>query len=281
MTARRNSEQRHIPTLTPAIALKRMRVLLEQINSLQGLTEKNTPEFDTWEQNVKLVLTDFYGAPSPFSDAFESIWFTPGSYYPRQPLSDFVNARRRGLSEAEGFLRSRIGDIEETLAETPQVPLPVVSIEAQVTAANSSIFVVHGHDTGTKEMVARFLGKLGLKPIILHEQADMGRTLIEKFEHHSAEASCAVVLLTPDDIGSARDGAKEEQRARQNVVLELGFFVGKLGRNRTFALTTPGVVLPSDLQGLIYSDLGVSDWTIKLARELKAAGVEFDTSKLL
>jgi Predicted nucleotide-binding protein containing TIR-like domain len=247
MTTRRNNEQRHVPTLGPAIALKRMRLLLEQISGLQGLSEKNTPEFDTWEQNVKLVLADFYGVPSPFSTAFDKIWFTPGSYYHGQPISDFVKARRRGLSEAEGFLRSRIGDIEETLAETPQLQLPVASIRAQATGANSSIFVVHGHDTGTKEMVARFLGKLGLKPIILHEQADMGRTLIEKFEHHSAEASCAVVLLTPDDTCSAKDTAKEEQRARQNVVLELGFFVGKLGRNRTFALTIPGVVLPSDL----------------------------------
>jgi predicted nucleotide-binding protein len=250
-----------------------LRSLREQIEALRRLPGKNTPEFDTWEQNVKLVLADYYGFPSPAASAFDRIWFSPGAYYPGQPVAEFVEARERGLQEASGFIGSRIEEISDMLPGQPAILVPAVP------SSSKSIFVVHGHDSGTKETVARFLTKIDLEPIILHEQADMGRTLIEKFEHHSSGASCAVILLTPDD--ECISSNKPEKRARQNVVFELGFFVGKLGRNRTFALKKSGVVLPSDMQGLIYIDLDSPDWMTKLAREFRAAGIPFDVAKVL
>ena len=106
-------------------------------------------------------------------------------------------------------------------------------------ATNRKVFVVHGHDTGAREAVARFLERAGFEPIILHEQPNQGRTIIEKFEEHAA-VNFAVVLLTPDDVGGPEGGAMQP-RARQNVVLELGFFIGKLGRGRVCALRTANV----------------------------------------
>ncbi len=110
--------------------------------------------------------------------------------------------------------------------------------EAKLTAKLSSrrVFVVHGHDDGLKETVARFLTKLDLEPVILHEQPNRGRTIIEKFEEHS-DVAFAVVLFTPDDVGYPSGKVDESKpRARQNVVLELGFFMAALGREKVCVL---------------------------------------------
>ena len=143
------------------------------------------------------------------------------------------------------------------------------------------VFVVHGHDQEVKETVARFLKNLGLEPIILHEQANKGRTIIEKFEAHS-NVAFAVVLLTPDDMGrGALKRASLKPRARQNVILELGFFFGKLGRARVCALHKGNVEIPSDADGVIYVPYDSQGaWKIALAREIRESGVAVDMSKI-
>jgi predicted nucleotide-binding protein len=143
------------------------------------------------------------------------------------------------------------------------------------------VFVVHRHDNEAKEKVARFLERLKLEPIVLHEQANEGRTVIEKFEVY-ADVGFAVVLLTPDDVGAlAAERADLKSRARQNVVLELGYFLGKLKRNRVCALYKEGVEIPSDYQGVLYVQLdSAGGWTLKLAQELAAAGIPIDLEAL-
>jgi len=135
------------------------------------------------------------------------------------------------------------------------------------------VFVVHGHDEAAKEATARFLEKVDLEPIILHEQGSGGRTIIEKFEKYSGDVGFAVILLTPDDLGAARkEPEKKRPRARQNVVLEMGYFMGRLRRNRVCALHKGGVELPSDIQGVIYVEMDEKGaWRTKLAQELVQA----------
>lgn len=137
------------------------------------------------------------------------------------------------------------------------------------------VFLVHGRDGGTKEMVARFVERLGLEPIILHEQANEGRTVIEKFEAH-ADVPFAVVLMTADDTGGlAGDSREFRPRARQNVILELGCFTGKLGRSRVAALFSAGLEVPSDLHGVLFIELDEGGaWRMKLAQELVTAGLK-------
>jgi predicted nucleotide-binding protein len=149
-------------------------------------------------------------------------------------------------------------------------------------AAGTQIFIVHGHDGEAKQTAARFLATLlGQQPVILHEQPDRGRTIIEKFEYYAAQASCAVVLLTADDTGGPVAG-NQQPRARQNVVLELGFFLGKLGRDRVIILYEPGVELPSDIHGVLYTELDrTGAWRNAVARELQGIGLEVDTQALL
>jgi predicted nucleotide-binding protein len=117
------------------------------------------------------------------------------------------------------------------------------------------------------------------EPIILGEQASGSRTVIEKFEAYGNMTSFAIVLLTPDDFGGA-NGQPSNARARQNVILELGYFIGKLGRNRVVALTKIGVELPSDLAGLIHLSLDRGGWEQDLAREMRHAGLSVDLNRL-
>lgn len=144
------------------------------------------------------------------------------------------------------------------------------------------IFIVHGHDDGAKEAVARFISKLDLEPVVLHEQPNRGRTIIEKFEHHS-DVAFAVVLFTPDDVGHLAGQAGEAKpRARQNVVLELGFFMSALSRERLCVLYKAGVELPSDYAGILYHQMDDSGaWRFHLAQEIKAAGIDVDLNKVI
>ena len=135
------------------------------------------------------------------------------------------------------------------------------------------VFLVHGHDGEVKQTVARFLEKNGLNVIILDEIAGQGRTIIEKFEQHSS-VGYAVVLMTPDDATERSEGGASQRRARQNVVFELGFFVGTLKRGRVCVIARGNVEKPSNYWGVEYipwDDAG--GWKLKLLEEMKAANV--------
>lgn len=148
---------------------------------------------------------------------------------------------------------------------------------------SNSVFLVHGHDDGAKHGVARFLERLGIEPVILQEQINKGMTVIEKFEEFAARAGFAVVLMTPDDVGYPVGKEEEKKRRpRQNVVLELGYFAAKLGRDKTFVLLQGEVEMPSDVLGLVYESMDASEgWKIQLARELQGAGFKVDMNRAL
>ncbi|NJN06243.1 MAG: nucleotide-binding protein [Rhodobacteraceae bacterium] len=145
------------------------------------------------------------------------------------------------------------------------------------------IFLVHGHDEAAIQGVARFLERLDQSLIVLRDQPNSGRTIIEKFEHYS-DVGFAVVLLTADDRGGLKTALDDGllPRARQNVILELGFFLGKLGRARVCVLYVEGVEVPSDYSGVLFVKLDTGGgWRLELAKELKAAGLPVDMNKAL
>jgi len=148
--------------------------------------------------------------------------------------------------------------------------------------APSTVFLVHGHNEAMREMSARLLEKLGLKVIILNEQTSGSDTIIEKLERY-ADVHFAVVLMTADDVGGRKNPAAQatQDRARQNVVLELGYFMGKIGRKRVCVLYEKGVELPSDYYGVVYIEIDNGGaWRYSLAKELKSADLEVDLNKL-
>ena len=138
-------------------------------------------------------------------------------------------------------------------------------------ADTKRVFLVHGHDETARERVARFLEKVGLEVVILHEQPNAGKTLIEKLEDNT-DVGYAVVLLTADDEGRARGEEVFRPRARQNVVFEAGYLMGHLGRDRVTLLHSPDVELPSDMHGLVYIRMDKEGaWEATLFRELEKA----------
>src|ERR1051325_1192478 len=133
--------------------------------------------------------------------------------------------------------------------------------------ATDEVFVVHGHDD-IRHRVANFINELGLRAVMLDARPNRGRTIIEKLEDH-ANTSFAVVLLTADDEGRKRNTGDYQPRARQNVILELGYFLARLGRHRVCALHSPGVELPSDIHGVLYVELDPAGaWRYPLYSEM-------------
>jgi predicted nucleotide-binding protein len=184
------------------------------------------------------------------------------------------------------YFRPFVAFVFRRLATTETQTEPSKSSRRSQTSTSSAVngkgvFIVHGRDDGPKETVARFLERLGLKATILHEEINRGRTIIEKFEDH-ADVQFAIVILTPDDLGrfAAEADAVLEPRARQNVVFEMGYFIGRIGRHCVFPLKVGAVQIPSDYSGVAYTDMDTAGaWRVQLVRELKAAHFEIDANK--
>ncbi|MBF8733124.1 nucleotide-binding protein [Pseudomonas guariconensis] len=187
---------------------------------------------------------------------------------------DYIARIQRNVERAIALLHQGQRSLREDLADYVNRE-GTVSMTRQdaVEPMSRRVFVVHGHDDGSREMVARFLERLGFEAIILHEQANGGRTVIEKVEAHG-DVSFAVVLLTPDDEGCVKGGTLLP-RARQNVILELGYFIGRLGRGKVCALKRGQIEIPSDYAGVVYESLD-GHWKQALGRELETAGHAID-----
>jgi len=144
--------------------------------------------------------------------------------------------------------------------------------------ATRKVFIVHGHDENAKLQLENLLTRFNLEPVVLHRRPDKGRTIIEKFEAESKDIGYAFVLLTPDDDCLSFDEEigkrKKVKRPRQNVILELGFFIGSLGRERVCAIYKKGVDIPSDIAGVLYKqfDKSVQELYGEIRKELTTAG---------
>jgi predicted nucleotide-binding protein len=234
--------------------------------------------FSSWELLTKNFLSKAFGNLSPNVSAVVDI----GKYgsFPMNAGPDWwENHNATSLQTKISRLRGLVELLETELllsGETPSPPETIVEPSRRV-------FLVHGHHDGLLHEVARYLEKLKLQPIVLREQPSSGRTIIEKFVDFT-DVGFAVVLLTPDDRGGIIKATIEEQRprARQNVILELGYFLGKLSRSRVTALHMGDVEIPSDYSGVAFvrvDDHGA--WRLELARELRAAGLDVDMNLAL
>lgn len=231
--------------------------LEKRVNStLQEVLGHNTVEYHEYSiGSLDTLPLIFGGGSEPIQEV-------------RAGYREGIERERLKLGALRDVLRERIDDSEDLTAQE----IPTTSREN-----TRRVFVVHGHDNGLKETVARYISLLNLTPVVLHEQPNQGRTVIEKFERH-ADVDFAIVLFTPDDVGYPINKAEQARpRARQNVVLELGFFMGVLGRQRVCVLHTGEIELPSDYAGVLYLPLDVGGaWRFLLAKEMKASGMHVD-----
>ncbi len=251
-----------------------LRILTAQIALIPSLTTKvrDSGEFTKWRRDTRVAIQNVFDNDIGHVQEFEAIEYGPRVFFTRATAERALDQGfREGLDNAASILKSMVDEVEQYWVE-PTVPF---------IRWGEDVFVVHGHDDAAKEMVSRFIERLDLKAIILHEQPNAGRTLIEKFLAHS-NVGFAVVLLTPDDVGEQKDKAAElKPRARQNVIFELGYFIGKLGRERVCPLYVEGVEIPSDYP-VVYVPLDTAGgWRLELAKELKAAGLPIDMNKVI
>jgi predicted nucleotide-binding protein len=260
--------------------VSRLEKLLKQLPEvIEGNSKVN------WSGEVKIVLAEYYGTSSVQYKTFNSIRYAPSMFVAGAPGNDYLfgKSRKDGLAQAQEFLNLRLDELRDEIGQETimsESELKEMSSNKSSQSNNRNIFVVHGHNEALKEKVARFLTKLDFAPIILHEQANSGRTVIEKFESNSKDVCAAVILLTNDDQGFSNINPDEvKSRARQNVIFEWGYFIGKFGRGRAIALYEEGVELPSDLSGVIYISLSGS-WKNEVVKELKSSGLEIDANKL-
>ena len=253
-----------------AKAIERLKKALDAISDLRTL-QSGSPEFMKWRESTLGAISRTFGDNSDHIKGFKSINFSP-------PKPFYPAAYAHGLNSASAKIESMIEAIKEDWENDNETQIPS-SAQGNERPRTNEVFVIHGRDEGARELVARFLEKRGLKPVILHEQPNEGRTIIEKIEAHT-QVSFAVVLLTPDDVGSLKEEKHDlTPRARQNVIFEFGYFIGKLGRERVCALVKGDVEKPSDFDGVLYIPLDESGgWNNKLIRELKTAGIQVDAN---
>ena len=195
-----------------------------------------------------------------------SDWFSDVESWARQNnVNDVLDAAKSGLFF--GNIQSRVIEFRRKALSG----LKTIGKERDFVGNRVKVFIVHGHDNELKEAVARFLEKQGLDAIILHEQANGGRTIIEKLEQITADVRFAVLLYTADD-----EGENGQKRARQNVVFEHGYFTAKLGRQNVCVIMDENIEKPSDNQGIVY--IPRADWRNDLLRELRDAGISVDAN---
>lgn len=275
--------------LSPATIERGIVRLDERIAELEAfdartLRNGDSPQLTQLVTAIKDTLDRCFGENTSvyqrFVGASELHWF-PGFFSIDGSSIDYVGPTQNNIANAIVLLKEAQRTLREDLADHEHAAMPKnpVVVDNVQRALARKVFVVHGHDEGARETVARFLMQLGFDPIILHEQANRGGTVIEKIEAHG-EVGFAVVLLTPDDEGCA-EGGTPEPRARQNVLLELGYFLGRLGRAKVCALKRGTVEIPSDFAGVVWESMDGNGWKQALGRELEAAGHEIDWNKVM
>lgn len=266
-----------IQKLTERIKLGEDILKFQVIN--QADFDTNRDNFTHWnDYNSEYLKQSFNNEYNEYRDRYDKcamlIGLGQNRTGPQGKLMNFkesVEAKITNLKKLLGKADLLKSSIEETSTKEMK----------DTTEKTNKIFIVHGHDDHTKIDVARTIEKLGLQPIILSEQPNQGQTVIEKFELHS-EVGFAVILLTADDLGRVKTSEEDKYRSRQNVILEMGYFIGKLGRGNVFPMYEDGVELPSDLHGILYNAIDEGKtWKFKLVKELTAAGYHVDANKIL
>lgn len=273
----------------------KLEIIYKEIDRLIEMNATTaTQEFQDWKLKAARFLSHYFGMQSIEMEQFRKTQFHPIFDYDDE--SKCIECCKKGLEATKRVFETYLDDIstdmldkaeksmQQKLKEMRQwqhedMLLANISQRTSMTRTKEykKVFIVHGHDNALKQEVARMVEKQGLEAIILSEQANRGKTIIEKFEEHS-DVGAAICLFTGDDYGKAKDATSENLRARQNVVFEAGFFMGKLGRENVILIADSNIEVPSDLQGVVYTSKTM--WQTDVLRELKAIGYNVDFNKL-
>src|ERR1700693_1036524 len=266
------------PEVDPTTGIRLLETQIQKARELLAVRPLSDDKYSQWENLTRNYLEKAFGRNSPNVSTVTEV----GAWaYPRGG-DEIAWEKHRAeklttqVTHLEGLVE--LLQTEAQLRQASAIASPAVLAPAP---HGHRVFLVHGHAEAALHEVARFLERVDQEIIVLREQPNRGRTIIEKFEEFG-NVGFAVVLLTADDRGGPADAPYENQqlRPRQNVVLELGYFLGRRGRSRVCAVYEEGVEIPSDYSGVLYVRLDSGGaWRLQLARELKAAGFPIDMNK--
>jgi predicted nucleotide-binding protein len=251
-------------------------LLVKPLNNDNELANQSQ-EYSKWnDYNFELLRQLFNRTDNEYAHSYNMAGqfsgFMISSYDERRnPLEDYAELKQKISGKIDNL--EKLFEKATLLKSTVFTKIPAVSTIPKTDF--NSVFIVHGHDDLAKTEVARFLEKLKLNAIILHEQASSGSTIIEKIEKHT-NVGFGIVLYTPCDVG-AKSGNENnlKSRARQNVVFEHGFLIGKIGRKKVCALVKGDLEIPKDISDVVYVKMDNS-WKLQVAKELRESGYEID-----
>lgn len=265
-----------------------LELLKELLTQAEDLPLKDTIKLDALKRRTTLLIKKIFGETSDYISSIKLISFRPHMVIstlngPTDP-GPYNRAWEKGKEKYINFVKSMIDDVLLSI-ELEESNKDQTIVTKDLPKKNGDIFIVHGHNEEMKQAVARVIEKLQFKPIILHEQANKGRTIIQKFIDHS-NVGFAIVLMSADDYGYSKDEQADSARprARQNVILELGFFLGKLGAERVVAIfeETDNFETPTDYDGVIFVPYDKDGhWRFKVIRELKELGYNVDANSII
>ena len=241
---------------------------------------KNKEGFNSWsDYNSEFLKQAFNKEYNEYKKSYDDAGTFSISLIGRNPTPS------QELQKFKSRIETKLNNLKKLRAKTDLLKTSFVdntSLKSEIVQLDKSqVFIVHGHDEAAKTKTARFIEKLGLTPIILHEQASGSKTVIEKIEAYS-NVGFGIVLYTPCDIGAKNEeNPNLKNRARQNVVFEHGFLIGKIGRGNVCALVKDDIETPNDISGVVYVKMDNEDaWHLKIARELRNSGYDIDMNKL-
>lgn len=258
---------------------KNLELIQELIKQAEQIAYRNGQR-DAVEKRAEMLLRKMFGDKTHYLKSLKDIRYSPSMWMSGTPDSVFENHFNSGKKELLNLLNVVAEDLQlDTAINEPK------KLADKSALISDNVFIVHGHNEKMKLAVARTIEKLKLNPIILHEQPSKGKTIIEKFTNNS-EVAFAIVLLSADDIAYNKNEKPENAkfRARQNVIFELGYFIGKLGRERVLALheMENNFEIPSDYFGVLFVPFDTAGkWQFDLVKELKALGIPVDANNIL
>ena len=254
-------------------------IFLRRIPNIESF-KKNREDFSNWnDYNSEYLKHVFNKESNEYKKRYDESGLFSYSIIARQ------SSPAEELKKFKAKVSSKLDNLQKLRAKSDllksAIEINFITEEKSKTLDKSQVFIVHGHDETAKTKTARFIEKLGLKPIILHEQASGSKTVIEKIEAYS-NVGFGIVLYTACDLGAkSEENPTFKSRARQNVVFEHGFLIGKIGRENVCALVKDEIETPNDISGVVYVKMDSEDaWQLKIARELRNSGYEIDMNKL-
>jgi len=265
----------------PAIdPVKGIELIKDQIGKAKALRQTQITDavYEAWRTTLHDLLRNVFGKNNETVNSIVSAGNCYGAAFGGYDEYNQIEERKEKLEALVHYLENAIEQLNLRVVAVPSEKVKPVDPKGK-----NAVFIVHGHAEGLREKVARLLQEQGIKPIILAEAENEGLTVIEKLEKQANIVGYAIVLLTSDDLGCSKAEAPQGMapRARQNVILEMGFFIAKLGRERVCILREQDVNIPSDVTGVVYTDIDSGDaWKLRVGKELRHVGFSFDLNKV-